>query len=170
MASFLTPEQQSLAEEVGALLVERGENMCIADGTTGGLISAALLSLPGASRFYAGGAVLYTLKSRIALAGAPAELFANYQGTTAEMMAATANSLRDRLGTTWCIAESGVAGPTGGRSGKPPGTTNICIAGPLERSEVIETGISDRAANMVEFATYALRLFRDTLREAPRSA
>src|SRR5688572_21547642 len=91
MASFLTDEQQSLAEEIGALQVERSETVCIATGTTGVLVSAALLSLPGASRFYAGGAVLYTLKSRVALAGAPAELFANYQGTTLEMMAITAN-------------------------------------------------------------------------------
>jgi PncC family amidohydrolase len=170
MASFLTAEQQALAEEVGALLVERGENVCVADGTTGGLVSAALLSLPGASRFFAGGAVLYTIKSRVTLAGAPAELFANYQGTTLEMMAVTANAMRERLGTTWCVAESGVAGPTGGRSGKPPGSTNICIVGPVARSEAIETGLSDRAENMVAFATHTLRLFRDALRKAPKSA
>ena len=166
MASFLTAEQQELAEEIGAMLVERGENICIADGTTGGLISAALLSLPGASKFYAGGAVLYTIKSRVALAGAPAEMFANYQGTTLEMMQVTATSLRQRLETTWCLAESGVAGPTGGRSGKPLGFTNICIVGPVSRSESIETGIADRADNMAEFATRSLRLLRDAIREA----
>jgi PncC family amidohydrolase len=168
MASFLTQEQQALAEEIGVLLVERGENVCVADGTTGGLVSAALLPVAGASRFFAGGAVLYTLKSRIALAGAPAELFENYQGTTLDMMSITANALRERLGTTWCVAESGVAGPTGGRSGRPPGSTNICVAGPLERREAIETGLSDRVENMVEFATRTLRLFREVLREAPK--
>ncbi|MPZ48054.1 MAG: damage-inducible protein [Dehalococcoidia bacterium] len=166
MASFLDPEQRTLVQEIAELLTERGETVCIADGTSGGLISAALLSFPGASRYYAGGAVLYTLKSRIALAGAPAEMFAGYRGTTIEIMEATANALRQRLEATWCIAESGVAGPTGGRSGRALGTTLISIAGPVNHSEVIETGLDEREANMVEFATRSLRLLRDAIRNA----
>ena len=166
MASFLDAEQEALAQEIAALLTQRGETVCVAEGTTGGLVSAALLSVPGASRYYAGGGVLYTRKSRAALAGVAAELLANYSGTTAELMAATAEAMRARLEATWCIAESGVAGPTGGRSGQPPGRTLISIAGPSSRSDVIETGLTDRAANMVEFATRSLRLLRDTIREA----
>lgn len=164
--SFLNSDQETLANEIASILVNRGQTVAVAEATTGGLVSAALLWVPGASRYYAGGGVLYTLNSRIMLAGAPAELFANYRGTTPEMIAAIAESMRQRLGATWCIAESGLAGPTSGRSGAPPGHTTIGVAGPVNRTEVIETGLGDREANMVEFTTRTLRLLRDVLREA----
>ena len=117
--SFLTDEQKDLANEIAALLTERGETVCVAESTTGGLVSAALLWVAGASKYYAGGSVLYTLGSRTALAGVPASMFENYRGTTPEMIAAIADAMRQRLGATWCIAESGLAGPTRGRSGLP---------------------------------------------------
>jgi nicotinamide-nucleotide amidase len=107
--------------------------------------------------------VLYTLKSRIALAGMPAEAYAQYRGTTPEMLAALAEALRTRLEADWAIAESGLAGPTGGRSGAAPGHTTIAIAGPLARTEVYETGSADRGENMSAFTTLALRLLRDVL-------
>ena len=166
MPSFLNPEQQALAKEIAALLTDRGQTVAVAEATSGGLISAALLWVPGASRYYAGGGVLYTLNSRVVLAGAPAELFANYRGTTPEMIATIAASMRQRTRATWCVAESGLAGPTGGRSGAPPGRTVIGVAGPVSRTEIVETNLSDREANMVEFTTRSLRLFRDVLREA----
>jgi len=109
--SFLTEEQRELAEEIASLLIERGQTVSVAEGTTGGLVSAALLSVPGASRYYSGGGVLYTLNSRVQLSGAAAELFADYRGTTAEMVAAVAEAMRLRLDANWCIAESGLAGP-----------------------------------------------------------
>lgn len=166
MPSFLNTEQQALAQEIASLLTARGQTVAVAEATTGGLISAVLLWVPGASRYYAGGGVLYTLNSRIALAGAPAELFANYRGTTPEMIGAIAEAMRQRLGATWCVAESGLAGPTGGRSGAPPGRTVIGVAGTVSRTETVETGLADRESNMVEFTTRSLRLFRDVLREA----
>src|SRR5947209_11311691 len=113
MPSFLNTEQQDLAREIASALTDRGETVVVAEGTAGGLISAALLWVPGASRYFAGGAVLYTINSRVALAGAPAEMFANYSGTTEQMLLAAAESLRQRLGATWCLTESGIAGPTG---------------------------------------------------------
>jgi nicotinamide mononucleotide (NMN) deamidase PncC len=109
---------------------------------------------------------LYTLNSRVALAGASPELFKNYQGTTPEMIAAIAEAMRQRLGATWCIAESGLAGPTGGRSGRPPGRTVIGVAGPVSRTEVVETGSDDRERNMIEFTTRSMRFLRDAVREA----
>jgi nicotinamide mononucleotide (NMN) deamidase PncC len=101
----------------------------------------------------------------VALAGVPAEMFENYQGTTVEMLAATAEALRQRLETAWCIAESGAAGPTAGRSGQA-GRTSIAVTGPIRRSETIETGMDDRAANMVEFTTRSLRILRDAIAAA----
>src|SRR4051812_9010939 len=154
--SFLTDEQKSLANEIGALLVERGETVAVAEGTTGGLISSALLYVAGASKYYAGGALVYTLNSRIQLADVPAEQAANYQGTTIEMVAYMADSIRKKLGASWGIAEAGLAGPTGGRSGAPPGLTRVGVAGPATRAEIFETGSADREENMAAFLTNAL--------------
>lgn len=164
--AFLNDEQKALAEEIAALLTARGETVAVAEATTGGLSSAALLWVAGASKYYAGGGVVYTLNSRTQLAGADAAQYANYQGTTPEMIASLAESMRQRLGATWCLAESGLAGPTPGRSGAPPGKTTIGVAGPVSRTQVYETGIADREANMVEFTTLSLRYLRDAINDA----
>lgn len=166
MGVFLNDEQEKLALEIAERLVARGETVAVAEATTGGMVSAALLWVAGASRYYAGGAVLYTLGSRTALGGVPAEAYANYQGTTPEMLATLGESVRQRLDATWCIAETGLAGPTGGRSGAPPGRTTISVCGPVTRTEVIETGIADRGANMVEFTTLTLRYLSSAIAEA----
>jgi nicotinamide mononucleotide (NMN) deamidase PncC len=84
------------------------------------------------------------------------------------MIAANAEGQRKRLGTTWCIGESGLAGPTSGRSGLPPGRTNLAVAGPVTRFEVAQTGLPDREDNMIAFTTLALRYLRDAIVEAPR--
>ncbi|MFA7295608.1 MAG: CinA family protein [Dehalococcoidia bacterium] len=166
--TFLTNEQYGLAEAIAAALIRHDETIAVSDGTTGGLISAALLAVPGASSYYRGGGVLYTLRSRIALAGMPAEAYADYRGTTPEMLADLAEALRVRLDATWAIAESGLAGPTGGRSGAAPGRTTVAIAGPRPTVEVHETGSNARTANMSAFTTIALRLLRDTIQASAR--
>ena len=166
MPSFLTEEQKSLADEIAEMLNARGETVAVAEATTGGLISAALLRIAGASRFYAGGGVLYNINSRIVMAGVDKSLFDNYQGTTPEIIAAVAEGTRERLGATWCIGESGIAGPTGGRSGTKPGRTVIAVTGPVSRREVVETGLDEREDNMIEFTTRSLQLLRDVLVEA----
>lgn len=163
---FLNDEQKRLALDIGTRLAERGETVAVAESTAGGLISAALLSVAGASRYYAGGGVLYTLASRTALAGVSSEQYANYRGTTPEMLATLAESMRQRLGATWCIAESGLAGPTGSRFGAPAGMVTVSVAGPVVRAEVSETGLSDREANMVEFASRGLRVLGQAIQEA----
>jgi PncC family amidohydrolase len=166
MSTFLNADQEALSNEIAERLIARGERVAVAEATTGGLISAALLWVAGASRYYGGGAVVYTLNSRIALVGVPAEQYANYQGTTPEMLAFLAESMRTRLDVAWAIAESGLAGPTGGRTGAPAGRTTMAVAGPVARTQVIETGIADRGENMVEFATRSLRFLRDAIVEA----
>jgi nicotinamide-nucleotide amidase len=158
--SFLTPEQQELAREIGERLAARGETVAIAESTAGGLVSAALLWVPGASRYFRGGGVLYTRQSRIAMAGMTPEQFEGYRGATPENVAAMAEALRSRLDATWCIAEAGAAGPTG-----HAGRSVLAVAGPTPRSAVIETGSADREANMVAFSTHALRLLREALGE-----
>ncbi|MDA0352008.1 MAG: CinA family protein [Chloroflexi bacterium] len=165
--SFLTPDQASLAEEIATLLTTRGEKVAVAESSAGGLISAALLQVPGASRYYAGGGVVYTLASRTQLAGSDPSLYENYRGTTPEMLASLAESMRTRLGADWCIAESGMAGPTGStRSKAPIGRTAVAVVGPVAKTEIQETGLTDRAENMSEFTTIALRFLRDAIAEA----
>ena len=163
---FLTPEQSELAPEIAALLTERGESIAVSESTTGGLLSAALLSVGGASNYFAGGGVVYTLASRTALAGVSAEQYANYRGTTPEMLATLAESMRTRLGATWCIAESGLAGPTGGRFGAPAGKTTLSVAGPVTRTKIMVTGMSGRIENMTEFTTLALRFLKQAIQDA----
>jgi len=165
--TFLTETQSALAEEIATLLTTRSEKVAVAESSAGGLISAALLHIPGASRYYAGGGVVYTLASRTQLAGSDPALYENYKGTTPEMLTSLAESMRTRLDATWCIAESGLAGPTGSsRSTAPIGRTALAVAGPITRSELFETGLDDRAANMSEFTTLALRFLRDAIAEA----
>jgi nicotinamide-nucleotide amidase len=170
MSTFLTAEQESLATKIADLLIARGETVAVSEGTTGGLVSAALLWVAGASKYYRGGGVLYTLPSRIAFAGVPAESYANYRGTTPELLAELTEAVRARLEADWCIGESGLAGPTGSRFGAPAGRTTVAVAGPVTRAEVIETGTDDRADNMVRFTTIALAYLRDAIREAPAKA
>jgi nicotinamide-nucleotide amidase len=153
---FPTLEHKQLAEQIAAALIEKGETIAVAETTTGGLISAALLSVNGASRYYAGGGVLYTLNSRIALAGVSPNEYKDYRGTTVDIILSLASSMRKKLGATWCIAESGLAGPNAGRLGGQPGNTVIGIDGPVQRSEAFNSGLSDREENMVAFATRTL--------------
>jgi PncC family amidohydrolase len=164
VAMFLTGEQVGLAGEIAEALTSRGETVAVAESTTGGLVSAALLSVAGASRYYAGGAVVYTLNSRIQLAGVAPERYEHYRGTTEEMLAELAESLRARLGATWGVGESGLAGPTGGRSGAPAGRTTLAVAGPVSRTAVVETGLDDRGENMSVFTTRTLSFLLEALR------
>ncbi len=166
MSTFLTSEQSRLAKEIADMLTSRGERIAVAESTTGGLVSAALLSVAGASKYYAGGAVVYTLASRTLLAGADPAEYENYRGTTTDMLMHLAESMRDRLDAAWCVAESGLAGPGTGRVNSGVGRTSIAVVGPVSRVEVIETGIEDRSANMGEFTTRTLFFLRDAIAEA----
>jgi PncC family amidohydrolase len=170
MSTFLNAEQEALANEIASLATSRGETVAVAEATTGGLVSSALLWVAGASRYFAGGGVVYTRNSRIQLAGVPPAEYENYQGTTEALIASLAESMRNRLGATWCVAESGRAGPPGPtpRSGAPDGRTTIGVAGPISRTQVFETGVSDRGENMALFATLALRYLRDAMVQAGR--
>ena len=147
-----------LAEKIGAMLKDRRENIAVAESTTGGLVSAALLSVPGASAYFIGGAVVYTLKARRAMLDVPDSAFAEIKSVTEEGAMILARAARARFAVTWSIAEIGASGPTGNRYGDKAGHSCIAVAGPLERSQTIETGIPDRVANMRTFSAAALNL------------
>lgn len=149
----------------GARLVARGETIAVVDGATGGLISAGLLATPGASAFYRGGCVIYTLKGRrIVLDHAPGSLRGLTSATT-DYALAQAHLIRTRYDADWGLAETGAAGPGVHPLGVPSGTSAIAVAGPEGRTATIRivTGSDDRLANMQAFALAALDLLAQTL-------
>jgi nicotinamide-nucleotide amidase len=154
-----------VAEKIGAMLKTRSESVAVAESTTGGLISAAILSVAGASAYFIGGGVVYTLKGRRAL-GIPDEDFKGFRSVTEQYSIALARRARERFGATWAIAEIGASGPTGNRYGDKAGHSCVAVAGPVERSITIETGSPDRVANMYTFSAKALDLLAQSLSAA----
>jgi PncC family amidohydrolase len=160
-----TRDLMPLAERAAALLKRRKETVAVAESSSAGLISAALLAVPGASAYFIGGGVLYTRQSILALAGTNEAIFAGMRGATEPWALLIARTQRSRCSATWGVGESGAAGPTGNRYGDPPGHSCIAVTGPQERSRTLETGSSDRYANMLAFAAAALKLFVGVLEE-----
>ena len=152
-------ELAAQAITVGDVLKERGDTVATSESSTGGLISAALLSIPGASAYFTGGVVVYTGTARTAFLGIDLDDHPDMRSATEEYALLTARTVRERLGTTWGLAETGAAGPTGNRYGDNAGHTCIAIAGPREHVETLETGLADRGANMQRFAQRALEVF-----------
>jgi nicotinamide-nucleotide amidase len=152
-----------LAEKIGAILKQRKETIAIAESSSGGLIAASLLSVPGASAYFLGGVVVYTRKSMQELLGFTEETFKGMRGITEQTALVLARGARDRLSSIWGLAEIGAAGPTGSRYGDAAGTTCIAVVGPRERAAVIRTGNSDRVANMRAFAAAVLHLLEECL-------
>jgi PncC family amidohydrolase len=154
-----------LAERVAARLKERGETIAVAESSTGGLISAALLAVPGASAYFLGGAVVYTRQARRALMAIDDAAMAGLRASSEPYAGLLARTARERHGATWGISETGAAGPTGNRYGDAAGHTCIGLAGPMERALTLETGSADRQANMRAFATRALEVLLEALGE-----
>ncbi len=153
-----------LAEKIAARLIECKETVAVAESSTGGLIAAALLSVPGASAYFMGGAVVYTKTARAALLGIGDADMQGLRPSTEAYAQLNARRVRERLGTTWALGETGATGPTGNRYGDAAGHTCIAVAGPTERAVTLETGSGDRQANMQSFAKRALELLLDVLR------
>lgn len=154
-----------LAEKIAASLIARKETIAIAESSTGGLISAALLSVPGASAYYRGGGVIYTPRARAALVNITKEEMeaVGQRGATEPYAALLANRARELLNTTWGLSETGASGPSGNRYGDAAGHSCIAIAGPQMRVITLETGNGDRIANMRAFSLRALELLAETI-------
>ena len=145
---------------LGALLKEKCQTVAVAESSAGGLISAALLAVPGASSYFKGGGVVYTSQSKVLLAEVAAEEMDKNRAATELHALAPARAIKKRLGADWGIGDIGAAGPTGNRYGDPPGHTCIGISGPNEETITLTTGSMDRAANMQAFAEAAIELLR----------
>lgn len=153
-----------LAETIADHLKRRGETVAVAESSTGGLISAALLAIPGASAYFVGGAVVYTRTSREALLGIGDDVMAGMRPSTEAYALLAARRMREKHETAWAIGETGATGPTGNRYGDAAGHSCIAVVGPsVEQAVTLETGASDRQANMRAFALRALELFSELL-------
>jgi nicotinamide-nucleotide amidase len=156
------------AEQAGRLLKERSETIVVAESSTGGLISAALLAMPGASAYFLGGAVVYTQVARQALMDIGDLKALGMRASTEPYARLLAQTARQRFSATWALAESGATGPTGNRYGDAAGHCCLAIVGAtktgaVERAVTLETGSGDRVANMRAFSVAALDLLLEVL-------
>lgn len=151
------------AEKVAALLKHRKETIAVAESSAGGLISAALLAVPGASAYFIGGTVLYTRQSWRAFRDFDEKLFAGTRAVTEANALIRARFIRERMATDWGVSETGAAGPTGNVYGDPAGNVCLAVAGRVERAFTLQTGSNDRLENMHAFAAAALELLAESL-------
>ncbi|MGH6957664.1 MAG: CinA family protein [Caulobacteraceae bacterium] len=152
-----------LAEAIAERLKARKETVAVAESSSGGLISAALLAVPGASAYFVGGAVVYTGKARMALMGLRREDVAGMRSASEPYALLLARTARENLGAVWGLSETGAAGPTGNGYGDAAGHTCMAVSGPVEMALTLETGGGDRAANMEAFARAALELLQSAM-------
>ena len=153
----------AIAEKIAAKLIERRQTIAVAESSTGGLISAALLAVPGASAYFLGGAVVYTRDGRRILVDIPDEAMKGIRSASEPYARLLASQIRHRFSTDWGLSETGATGPTGNRYGDPAGHSCIAVAGLEPLAMTLETGSSDRLANMHVFAATALNYLLQNL-------
>ena len=152
-----------LAETLAQRLIARHETIAIAESSTGGLVAASLLAVPGASAYFLGGAVIYTKSARAVLLSIGDVDMRGLRPATEAYALLLARRMRERLGAVWGLGETGATGPTGNRYGDPAGHTCIAVAGPIERALTLRTGSAERLANMDVFAEGALDLLDEVI-------
>ena len=153
----------TIAEKIAAKLIERKQTIAVAESSTGGLISAALLAVPGASAYFLGGGVIYTRDARRILMDIPDDAMKGIRSASEAYAKLLASQMRQRFATDWGLSETGATGPTGNRYGDAAGHSCMAVAGPREAVITLETGSADRQANMQAFAGAALNLLLQNL-------
>lgn len=157
MLAELHPQALRIAE----LLRTRSEKIAVADGATGGMIAASLLTVPGALDFFVGGGVVYSLRARDILLAQPREAYRGMRGASEDYALLQARSLRDNFHADWGLAESGSVGGSSHPTGAPAGQSCAALVGPgggpeSEWTQMTQTGSDDRIANMEAFTRAAL--------------
>jgi nicotinamide-nucleotide amidase len=156
-------ELVAVAEKIAERLIARRETVAVAESSTGGLISAALLAVPGASAYFLGGAVVYTRDARRLLVDIPDEAMKGIRSASEPYASLLASQVRRRFSTDWGLSETGAAGPTGNRYGDAAGHSCMAVAGRDSAVMTLETGSTDRLGNMHVFASTALNLLLQNL-------
>jgi nicotinamide-nucleotide amidase len=148
----------AVAEKIAAKLIERRQTIAVAESSTGGLISASLLAVPGASAYFLGSAVVYTRDARRILMDIPDDQMKGIRSASEPYAKLLASQIRQRFSCHWGLSETGATGPTGNRYGDAAGHSCMAVAGPQAEILTLETGSSDRLGNMHAFASTALNL------------
>ena len=159
----MNPEIMSLAEKAGTILRDKGETVGIAESSSGGLISAHLLAIAGASAYFLGGSVIYTRYAGRGLLGVTDDEMEGMRAATESYASLNAGRISEILGSTWGLSETGATAPDGNRYGDDGGHSCIAVSGPVSRSRTIETGSNDRQENMIAFSIAALELLIECL-------
>jgi nicotinamide-nucleotide amidase len=156
-------ELVAVAEKIAAKLIERRQTIAVAESSTGGLISAALLAVPGASAYFLGSAVVYTRDARRILMDIPDDAMKGIRSASEVYAKLLARQIRQRFGSDWGLSETGATGPTGNRYGDAAGHSCMAVAGLDQAAMTLETGSPDRLANMHVFADTALNFLLQNL-------
>ena len=151
---------------VTSALKTRRETVAVAESSSGGLISASLLATPGASAYFLGGSIIYTLDARRVLLNIPDAVLQSMTPLSADYAIKCARSMRENLKATWGLAEIGVTGPTGSRYGHAPGVCTLAVDGPVTLTKHLATGSDDREANMWQFMEAGFALLSDAIAQA----
>ena len=160
------PDLSSMAASVGALLKESDQTLAVSESSCGGLLSACLVAIPGASAYYRGGAVVYTRFAQRGLLQVPDSAMTGIRASSEPYALLNARTVRESLDTTWALSETGASGPTGNSYGDSAGHACFAVTGPLERAITMETGDANREANMWVFAKAAFDLLEQCVRES----
>ena len=153
-----------LAAQAATLLKSRRETIAVVESSAGGLLSAALLAVPGASAYFLGGAVVYTKQARLLLMDIDDAAMAGMRSSSEPYALLLARTARARYNASWGLAETGASGPSGNRYGDSAGHTCLAVVGADEHVITLETGSADRVENMRAFAAAALGLLLQQLR------
>jgi PncC family amidohydrolase len=162
---FINSRQSQLVKKIAYILTTANETLAVAESSTGGLVSADILSVPGSSNFFIGGSVLYSYKIRDIIVDMGAEEHKKYGGSTPELVSDIAMKFKEKLCSTWVIAEGGAAGPSKSPYGHSAGYTALAVVGPIVRTKKIFTGKDNREQNMSLFTDGLLELFLQVLEE-----
>jgi len=155
-----------LAETIASRLKVRGETISIGESAGGGLVSAALLTQPGASAFFVGGTVIYTPQAGRALRDRTTLNLKGLDPLTPPFAQELADGYRRQMQSTWTTSEMGAAGPAGSPYGPKPGMAVVAVSGPVSNARMVETGSDNRIENMRAFGRAQLQLLLDCLNEA----
>ncbi len=147
-------------EDIAARLMAQQKRVSVAEADTCGLIGYMLSTVPGSSQYFPGGVIAYTGGLKQKILGVSDELYQTKGTVSPEMAIAMAQGVRDLTGTDYGISVTGVAGPSGGRSGLPVGTFYVGLVGPngVEVAERIHTDAGERDGNKRQAAQAALDL------------
>jgi len=155
-----------LADRAATLLKESNQTIGIAESSSGGLISAHLLAIPGASRYFIGGSVIYTRVAQKGLLKVADGQMDGLRASTEEYASLNAKTIKETLETTWGLSETGATGPSGNRYGDSAGHSCVGVSGPVSRAMTIETGVGEREQNMLSFTKEALGFLINCLEES----